>query len=300
MPLKPAIKSLRIQNLFSFGETTSPIELGPLNILIGPNASGKSNFIAVIGLLKGIPKDFADAISDAGGISECLWKGLPTTPTALLEVVANPRHLKTPVRYQVSFTRKLKKSAIVSESLTSDGERTPRLLFEHKNGRSVLYRATGETLGEDETGSEQSILSRLQDSKNYPEITYLGRLFRAFRLYSDWEFGQTSKVRDSYQAEAKNDFLEEDISNLGLMLNRWLSDTRTQRIFLRPSRVGWSTFAWKKRRKSVFPPLGCPTEPCGGWPCSPSCSIRRRRRWCAWKNRSLACTPMPFACSVSC
>ncbi|HUI43449.1 MAG TPA: AAA family ATPase, partial [Terriglobia bacterium] len=69
--------------------------------------------------------------------------------------------------------------------------------------------------------------------KNYPEITYLGRLFRAFRLYPDWEFGQTSKVRDSYQAEAKTDFLEEDISNLGLMLNRWLSDPQVRPDLLR-------------------------------------------------------------------
>ena len=232
MPMKPAIKSLRIQNLFSFGEMASPIALGPLNILIGPNGSGKSNFIGVLNLLKGIPRDFADAIADAGGISECLWKGLES-PTALLEVVANPRHLKIPVRYQVSFTRKSKKFAIVSESLKSDGERTPRPLFEYKNGESIVYRHNGETLVEDETDSQQSVLSRLQDSKNYPEITYLGRLFRAFRLYSDWEFGQTSKVRDSYQADAKTDFLEEDISNLGLMLNRWLSDPEVKEDLLR-------------------------------------------------------------------
>src|SRR5271169_6308434 len=138
MPTRPAIKSLRIQNLFSFGEMTAPIELGPLNILIGPNASGKSNFIGVIGLLKGIPKDFDEVIAESGGISECLWKGM-STPTAVLEVVANPRRLKTPVHYQVSFTRKLKKFEIVSESLKSDGERTPRPLFEYKNGESILY-----------------------------------------------------------------------------------------------------------------------------------------------------------------
>jgi predicted ATPase len=233
MPMKPAIKSLRIQNLFSFGEMASPIELGPLNILIGPNASGKSNFIGVIGLLKGIPRDFEDAIADCGGISECLWKGLAKTPTALLEVVANPRHLKTAVRYQVSFTRKLKKFAIVSESLKPEGERTPRPIFDYENGQSILYPHNVMSVGEDETDPQQSVLSRLQDSKNYPEITYLGRLFRAFRLYPDWEFGQTSKVRDSYQAEAKTDSLEEDISNLGLMLNRWLSDPQVRPDLLR-------------------------------------------------------------------
>ena len=65
-----AIRSLRIQNLFSFGERGGKVELGPLNILIGPNASGKSNFIEAIGLLKGLPDDFAEAMAAAGGISD--------------------------------------------------------------------------------------------------------------------------------------------------------------------------------------------------------------------------------------
>ena len=68
MPRIPAIESLRIQNLFSFGERGAEVELGPLNILIGPNGSGKSNLIETIGLLKGLPNDFADAVAGAGGI----------------------------------------------------------------------------------------------------------------------------------------------------------------------------------------------------------------------------------------
>ena len=41
------IHRLELKNLLSFRDST--IELGPLNVLIGPNAVGKSNLIEAIG-----------------------------------------------------------------------------------------------------------------------------------------------------------------------------------------------------------------------------------------------------------
>ncbi len=61
MDVQPSLKSLQVQNLLSFGDTCPPIELGPLNVLIGPNASGKSNLIELIGLLQ-------SALKELGGI----------------------------------------------------------------------------------------------------------------------------------------------------------------------------------------------------------------------------------------
>jgi len=63
---KPAIKSLHIQNLLSFGSDSPEVTLGPLNVLIGPNGSGKSNFIEVVGLLQNIPRDLATPIRGGG------------------------------------------------------------------------------------------------------------------------------------------------------------------------------------------------------------------------------------------
>ncbi len=222
MPRTPAIESLRIQNLFSFGEKGAEVELGPLSILIGPNASGKSNFIESIGLLKGLPNDFADAVAGAGGISDCLWKGTPN-PTATIEATVNLRKVKKSIRYQLSFTGRKGKVAITDEKVTSVSPVEAFLAYQ--KGRPTIYsKGSGVTLSEEESDPEQSVLSQRKDSKNYPEITYLGRLFRSFRIYSDWEFGPGSTMRDLYGAEEKNDYLDEDVHNLGLMLNRFYSD----------------------------------------------------------------------------
>jgi len=89
------------------------------------------------------------------------------------------------------------------------------------------------TLSDEESDPQQSVLSQRKDSKNYPEITYLGRLFRSFRIYSNWEFGPGSTMRDLYGAEEKNDYLDEDVHNLGLMLNRFYSDANIKPDLLR-------------------------------------------------------------------
>ena len=40
------IEQLRLSNLLSFGADTEPLTLRPLNLVIGANGSGKSNFLA--------------------------------------------------------------------------------------------------------------------------------------------------------------------------------------------------------------------------------------------------------------
>jgi len=141
---KPAVSSLRIQNLLSFGEESPKVELGSLNILIGPNGSGKSNLIEIIGLLQSTPRDFAAAVGESGGISECLWKGAPGTPTATLEVVANPEGTKRAIRYRLSFTRTMvrKELKITDERIENEtpdeGYDKPYLYFAYQNDRPML------------------------------------------------------------------------------------------------------------------------------------------------------------------
>src|SRR5271157_2269829 len=220
------LKSIRIQNLLSFGPESPQIELGNLNVLIGPNASGKSNFIEILGLLRSTPKDLAAEVGEIGGISDLLWKGKSRSKvnTATVQVVASPGGVKRTILYRLSFTRAGAQLKIVDERIENErpdeGYDKPYLYFDYQGGRPVL-NVGGErrSLRHEEVDPQKSILSQRQDPDQYPEVTYLGRFFASFRLYRDWEFGPSSQVRDLYGAELKSDFLDEDISNLALMLN---------------------------------------------------------------------------------
>ena len=88
---KRLIEKIKLRNILSFGDKGEEIELQPLNIIIGQNASGKSNLIDVIKLLRSLPqvKGLATFISKNGGISEWIWKGRRTTPFTHIELIIN-------------------------------------------------------------------------------------------------------------------------------------------------------------------------------------------------------------------
>jgi len=225
--IKNSILSLKIENLLSFGDNSSEILLGSLNVLVGANGSGKSNLIEVLNLIRNTPKDFAGEIGDGGGVAEYLWQGKPKSKRVLAVITVNslPAGVLKPLNYSLTFTRDSAHVRIVDERiqnrLPDKGHDKPYLYFDFNRGRPVLNVAgSPRSLKREEVDPQRSILSQRQDPDQYPEVTYLGKFFTSFRLYRNWDFGPDSLIRDLYSASQKNDYLEEDISNLGLMLNR--------------------------------------------------------------------------------
>ena len=65
-----AIRRLKVSNFRSFSEFD--IELGDFNVLIGANASGKSNFVEVFRFLRDIRKEgLRNAVALQGGSPLC-------------------------------------------------------------------------------------------------------------------------------------------------------------------------------------------------------------------------------------
>src|ERR1035437_6520286 len=83
----PLLKSLQLKGFLSFGPASSLIKLKNLNVLIGPNGVGKSNFIEAIELLRATPTDFSSAIRIGGTPSDWIWRGDNGSPTAQIEAV---------------------------------------------------------------------------------------------------------------------------------------------------------------------------------------------------------------------
>jgi predicted ATPase len=139
---KRFIRSLRLQNFLSYGNEEEKIELQPLNVLIGPNASGKSNLIEAIGILKALPTDLVAPIRQGGGISDFLWKGESGIPTAKIEAILDYPEGLMPLRYQINFTINGQRLEVVDEALEDISPRFSSedkpFFYYHYNDRNKL------------------------------------------------------------------------------------------------------------------------------------------------------------------
>jgi predicted ATPase len=139
----PMLKSLRLQNLLSFGPDAEAITLGPLNVIIGPNGSGKSNFIEAIGLLAASPRSLRGAIREGGGVGEWLWKGGKGRTTARIEAVVDVSidNKLQALKYELAFTRADQRLEVVDERIEDasppEGSE-PMMYFGHLNGRPTI------------------------------------------------------------------------------------------------------------------------------------------------------------------
>lgn len=223
---KRFIHSLRLQNFLSYGSEGEEIELQPLNVLIGPNASGKSNLIEAIGILKALPTDLVAPIRQGGGISDFLWKGGKDSPIAKIEAILDYPEGLMPLHYQINFTINGQRLEVVYEAVAD----TNSPLFEGKSffyqndqGRSFFNLKDGlkQTFIKEDILilPNQSILSQIKDPRQYLEISYLGGRFADISLYRNWQIGRDSVARKAQQTDLPEHPLLEDGSNLCLVLN---------------------------------------------------------------------------------
>ncbi len=237
---KRFIQTIRLRNLLSFGPESEEIELKSLNVLIGPNASGKSNFIEALNILRNTPNDIAKLIREGGGIGEYIWKGreLSETPTAEIYVTMHYPNGDHPIGHLLRFTKQVQHFEIVEElirNVVSPEDRS--FLYEFKVGKAYLSARRlpsmegyidgdkGGRIGQEvESDNRQSILARRKDPVHLPEITYLVNQYPNIEIYCGWEFGRDSAPRKSQGTDLPVDFLEdgttgEVANNLALVVN---------------------------------------------------------------------------------
>jgi len=236
---KRFIRTLRLKNFLSYGSEGEEIELQPLNVLIGPNASGKSNLIDAVGILQSTPNDINTPFRQGGGIGEWLWKGdeknSNNIPTATIEATVDYPEEPIPLRYQISFTMVGQKLEIVDEAVENEDKVDPSykdvyFFYRYRNGNPVLnikkvseegtskYNRIPRHLRRDEINPSQSVLSQKQDKDFYPELAYLNNQFSKIRIYREWNLGRYTPPRRPQPSDLPNDFLEEDASNLAHVL----------------------------------------------------------------------------------
>ena len=263
------IESIRLENILSFGPNSEPFSLEPLNVFIGPNASGKSNFIEALSLLHAAPTDLQDTVRRGGGVREWLWKGNRGSKAAI-NVTLSRRRIPAvgrllSIKYELAFSARsdefwLLDELVEREDLPSSEDVEPSLYYSYNQGNATInIRAAVDSgyqrrlLSKQDDPAEwmsmwgdlprdQSILSQRHESFSFPELSYVGGCFRRIDLHRHLSVGPHSRLRYPQSIDLPQDALNEDASNLALVLNRLLNEPPVKERFLRYLRAFYPSF----------------------------------------------------------
>ena len=211
---KRLIEKIRLRNILSFGDKGEEITLEPLNIIIGQNASGKSNLVDVIKLLRSLPQDkgLVNFVSRSGGINEWIWKGKNSDEIATLQVA-----MQIGVKFQAIYSIDIMLGN--SQRLYVTGEILKLVSSINENEELTVNREDIATVGEKR---EESLLFNVENliPQKFDLIYYFfKRQVTSISSFTDLQTNRSSNIRKPQPPDALNDFLEEDGNNLALVLN---------------------------------------------------------------------------------
>ncbi len=229
------IKSIRLTNFFSFKDTTITLN-SDLNVLIGINGSGKSNFLRAIKLLKtGVSNEgLKELILEKwGGIDEIFFKGKENSQNERsvgLEFIFDKEiiskygyHFRRDIIYRIVLIKSpsLRQYYIDETILTNDGNKF--LYFNNGNGE-IAERVNEDDLSKirfikyNDYDPQELVLSKIFDSERYLPIDALRKAISNIMVYDYFDTTPNSPIRKAMKATAGKRLLP-DGSNLPQILN---------------------------------------------------------------------------------
>ncbi len=233
---KKLLDSLQLKGFLSFAPQSEPVGLTNLNVLIGPNGVGKSNFIEAIELLHATPADFSGVIRLGGTPNDWIWHGGKGATAARIEAILSPVDAAPELRYAIEFIESAGRLEIADEVLeevekADPGAKDVRFYYRFQRGRPAInvsetYKSTtGELkytqrkLRRESIDPQQSILSQRKDPDLYPEVTAAAKRFASIQVFREWSFGRSAALRAAQPSNLPTEVLLPQLVNLGLVLN---------------------------------------------------------------------------------
>jgi predicted ATPase len=236
------LQQLTLSNFLSYRKGSELLDLLALNVLIGPNASGKSNLIEALAVLRGAAGDLATVLREGGGIGEYIHK--KTVESSFqLEVTVDDDDEWSPddgLFYRLTVAEASQRAEVTHEVLReaekeSGGDALPQVYYSNEQGYVVIASGgsgAARRIRPEDLTQEQSILSQRRDPDLYPQLTYVGDLFRRIAIYREWTFGVRTKARGPQPTDLPTDFLLPDASNLALVLHELVQRSATRKLLM--------------------------------------------------------------------
>jgi predicted ATPase len=199
------LRKIKLENLLSFRNTE--VELRALNVLIGANASGKSNLIEAIGLLQALPVDLSTAVRQLGGVHVVCSLAIPA-PVAAVECagINNDESL----RYRLEFSEEARGFVILKERFA-----------DCKSDIVHFDRVVGQVLFRDGPGSvspSESVFQAHKSPADTTPITLTGHKFESIQIYREFRTTGDSQIRLGTSTSSRKESLRDGGDNLAVVL----------------------------------------------------------------------------------
>jgi predicted ATPase len=238
---------VKIRRLLSFGPTGIDLPMRPLNVLIGPNASGKSNFLEVFSLLRAAPRDLGEPfITD--GVAGWLWKGSDGNRSATIEAWVDDV-VSGLLQHSLTLSDRSGHLAVKEETIQPSGHANKGALsyrrmakdedlpfgaapdapfWDLRKPRGLLSPSENTILFAWHYHPERSLVSFA--NPDYPSLWHLKEQYEHIRLHRNWSFGPAAEMRQSQSAHDRADFPSDAGANLPLVVSHFQGKNKTQLI----------------------------------------------------------------------
>lgn len=243
----PALLRISANNFRSLRKVD--VALGPLNVLVGPNEAGKSNFLDLIQFLGDSARlDLTEALGVRGGLDRVRFRGDSDSGAVSIQVAANVTtnsSERAPDEYELRFySRRLRAGAAEGRQILVRNE---EFRFKRTAGRGRRIKVNGDRAelvswrGEQNTSERQlplrsdslalSTLAKLPDSEGGNEIRRFSQLFTSFRVFN------VDVERARRPTRFTESSLRPDASNLASALLQLMTHDQIWRDFLDDARA---------------------------------------------------------------
>ena len=224
------LQSIGLKNILSFKDAKLPLD--SLNVLIGPNAAGKSNLIDVIGLLQAAPGDLNAAILRGGGAPAWIRKG-EEGATGVAGIDCDLALDSETLSYSLEFSAADRAFLIQHESLRRASQRSAYMYFE-RSAASVKLRKHprngGPAAQTAPISSHASVFSAIRDPLDRTPITRLGTELGRIRIYRSFNTGPQAQARTGASTSVPKEFLDDTGHNLAVVLQEMTFDGTIERV----------------------------------------------------------------------
>jgi len=238
------IEQITLENFLSYGPGPYTFDLRSLNVLIGPNGSGKTNLIEAFEVLRAAPKDVFRPFRTGGGLATWIFnenRNAWTRNTATLEIVSrwlvDVPDAWCSVSYRIGFMHFDGRGEVDFESIavTSKNEAPDPSFYLRRRGSEAELKQASEGGWADREVSELdrslSTLAQIRDPGSYPHLAHIGDRLGAIQIFRSWTFGPRAIARSGCSPDVRTDRLEEDFSNLPARLQEMRRKPAVKRRF---------------------------------------------------------------------